>query len=139
MRTPQHDGRREPLLLDVLAECVQLIGRHEREQLGRGVDLQCVAPAFGHAAPPRWRRTGGGKFANARRFRFAPGRLTCRCLKALLARGLQISFAESTDGVRLRIWGFGGATSVQNWSLQTLPILRSTRRRACAGARSWLP
>src|SRR5215831_16544305 len=59
MRTPQHDGRREPVLLDVLAECVQLIGRHEREQLGRGVDLQYVAPAFGHAAPPRWRRTDG--------------------------------------------------------------------------------
>src|SRR5262245_16978428 len=62
MRTPQHDGRREPLLLDVLAECVQLIGRHEREQLGRGVDLQYVAPALGHAAPLRWRRTGGERF-----------------------------------------------------------------------------
>jgi hypothetical protein len=33
----------------------------------------------------------------------------------------------------------GCATSVQNWALQTLPILRSTRRPACAGARSSTP
>ena len=30
------------------------------------------------------------------------------------------------------------ATSVQNWALQNLPFLRSTQRRGCTGARSWL-
>jgi len=48
-----HDSAGEPVLADVLAELAQLVGHHRREQLGRGVDRDDVAPGLaggGHDA-----------------------------------------------------------------------------------------
>jgi len=49
---PKDDRGLETVLLDVLAERPQFVGRQHREKISRRVDRQHVAPGLAHCAPP---------------------------------------------------------------------------------------